>query len=139
MACDANELAEPSPSEISPVHREETPHIHLFNNMSEVAVRGTSDSDGEIAVRTGEREIYRSASIPLGIHESRVHGFAIVDQPPTYSVDLKVSRAGHLTMATNTGIQLSFQNSLLIVCSSIQKRKRSREMCNACMVVMNKS
>lgn len=115
MACDANELAEPLPSEISPGQHNETPHINLFNDMSEVAVRKTNDSDGEIAVRTGEREFYRSASSPLGIHESRVHGFTIMDHPPTFSVDLKVSRAGHLTMETNAGIQFSFEGSLSIV------------------------
>ena len=70
---------------------DKTPHIKLFNAMSEVTIGGCSASDGEMAVRIGEREVYRSVNSPLGIHESRVHEFTIADQPPTYSVDVKVT------------------------------------------------
>lgn len=90
------ESATPFLPENSAMQYDETPHIKLFNAMSEVAIGGSSVSDGKMAVRNGEREVYRSASSPLGIHESRVHDFTIADQPPTYSVDIKVTKTAHL-------------------------------------------
>lgn len=90
MTRDAKESTEPLLPEISVVQYDNTPHIKLFNSMSEVAIGGCSASDGEMAVRIEEREVYRSANSPLGIHESRVHEFTIADQPPIYSVDVKV-------------------------------------------------
>ena len=95
MAHDVDKLPEPSLADISAVQYDETPHIKLFNSMSELAIGGSTVSDGEMAVRIAEREIYRSASSPLWIHESRVHDFTIADQPPTYSVDVKVTLTAH--------------------------------------------
>ncbi|CAM9506461.1 unnamed protein product [Ectocarpus fasciculatus] len=63
--------------------------ITVVNTMSDVAMKKLRANDGEIAIRTGEREVYRSASSLLGIQESRVHSFAIADLAPMYSVDLK--------------------------------------------------
>lgn len=60
--------------------------------MSDVAMKKLRANDGEIAIRTGEREVYRSAASLLGIQESRVHSFAIADLAPMYSVDLKASQ-----------------------------------------------
>lgn len=63
--------------------------------MSDVAMRKTSESVGEMAVRVGELEVYSSASCLLGIHESHVHSFSIVDLAPTFFVDLKASPFVH--------------------------------------------
>lgn len=45
----------------------------------------------EIAVRSGEHEVYRSTNNLLEIQETRVHSFTVVDVAPTYSIDLKAS------------------------------------------------
>lgn len=61
--------------------------------MSDINVKTISENDGELAVRIGGREVYRSANSLLGNQESRVHSFAIVNVPPIFSVDLKVNPA----------------------------------------------
>lgn len=63
--------------------------------MSEVGVNQSGENDGEVAIRVGEREIYRAESTPIRIQESRAHKFEIVNTSPTYCIDLKASRAAN--------------------------------------------
>lgn len=66
--------------------------IALFDSMSDVGMRPMSAKAGKMAVRMGEREVYRSGSSILGRREARIHTFPINDAEPRYSVDLKVSK-----------------------------------------------
>lgn len=74
----------------SSVSRNKTMPLNLVDTMSDIDIKTKSENDGELAIRIGEREIYRSASSLLGNQESRVHSFAIVNIPPIFSIDLKV-------------------------------------------------
>ncbi|CAM9559381.1 unnamed protein product [Scytosiphon promiscuus] len=77
--------------------RGSTDSISLVNTMSEVALKHLDENDGEVAVRVGGQEIYRSESTPIRTRESRVHRFEIVNTPPTYFIDLKASWAVTIT------------------------------------------
>ncbi|CAM9212499.1 unnamed protein product, partial [Hapterophycus canaliculatus] len=81
----------PSTGELLPVEPRRV--ISLVDTMSEVSVKQLGANDEEMAVRTGEREIFRSESTPIRIQESRVHKFEIMNTSPTYFIDLKASRA----------------------------------------------
>lgn len=78
--------------------------------ISDVALKNVCRNDGEMAIRIGGREVYRSKSRLLGIQESRVHSFAIVNHPPIFPVDLKVGEAAH------------FELNVVASCSSVALR-----------------
>lgn len=77
-------------AEVPSVPRHATKPLNLVEAISDVALKKVCENDGEMAIRIGGREVYRSASRLLGIQESRVHSFTIVNHPPIFSVDLKV-------------------------------------------------
>lgn len=69
--------------------------LTLFDSVSDIGLKGRRcDHGGEIAIRTGEREVYSSTGNILNRQETRSHKFSILDVCPTYSVDLKASPAG---------------------------------------------
>lgn len=91
--------------QVASVSRDTTKPFVLVDAMSDVTTKTLRESDGEITIRAGEREVYRSTSSLLRSQESRVHSFAIVDLPPTYSVNIKVSRASHPYNAHLSNVQ----------------------------------
>lgn len=84
---------EPNLAKVPSMPRDTSKPLNIVEAISDVALKKVCDNDGDMAIRIGGREIYRSASRLLGIQESRVHGFAVVNHPPIFSVDLKVSEA----------------------------------------------
>lgn len=82
-------------AEAPSVPRDTAKPLNLVETISDVALKKVCENDGEMAIRIGGREVYRSTSRLLGTQESRVHSFAIVDHPPIFSVDLKVGKAAH--------------------------------------------
>lgn len=95
-AADSLDSSKPTLAEISSVPREIAKPLNLVEAISDVALKNVRENDGEMAIRIGGREVYRSTSRLLGIQESRAHSFAIVNHPPIFSVDLKVGEAAHV-------------------------------------------
>lgn len=72
--------------------------------MSDVGIHGPCEDHEAMAVRVGEREVYRSAKRLLKPQESCTHTFSVIDLPPTYSVDLKESRFFGCSIQKGPGI-----------------------------------
>eukprot|EP00752_Nemacystus_decipiens_P001471 g1447.t1 len=92
MWTDADSLdsSKPTLAGIPSVPRDTPKPLNLVEAISDVALKDVCEKDGEMAIRIGGREVYRSTRRLLGIQESRVHSFAIEHHPPIFCVDLKV-------------------------------------------------
>lgn len=87
----------PALAQVPSVSRDKTTSfLNLVEALSDIDMKRVSENDGELAIRIGGREVYRSASGLLGNQESRVHSFAIGHLPPIFCVDLKVNPAADL-------------------------------------------
>lgn len=112
----------PTFAKASSVSRDTTKPLILVATMSDVTMKKLRENDGEMTIRAGEREVYRSPSSLLGSQESRVHSFAIVDLPPTYSVDLKASQV--LISLTYRGCQLRVQFFIAVFYLNVVSRSK---------------
>lgn len=90
-------LLEPTFHQVPSVSRDTIKPFVVVDAMSDVTTKKLRENDGELTIRAGEREVYRSPSSLLGSQESRVHSFTVVDLPPTYSVNLKARQASITT------------------------------------------
>lgn len=95
-AADPLGLVKPTFDQVSSVSRDTIKPFIVVDAMSDVTTKNRRENDGELTIRAGEREVYRSPSSLLGSQESRVHSFTVVHLPPTYSVNLKARHASFI-------------------------------------------